>query len=113
MQNVLTHVRCAIDGDAVGTAEIKNGELSVRLILDLGMIARDALVLNDNVVAELATNVNNGFLDTIDLLSILWQLDSEPCRWDGDAWNGCWRYHWTTAQVRRGRACVRNSRKVL
>ena len=84
MQDMLTHMRCAIDGDAIGTAKIKNGELSIRLILDLGMVARDALVLNDNIVAKLATDVNNGLLDPIDLLPVLWQLNSEPCRWYGN-----------------------------
>ena len=39
LQNVLAHVRCAIDGDAIGAAQIENGELPICLVLDLGMIA--------------------------------------------------------------------------
>ena len=38
-QDVLALVRCAIDGNAIGAAKIKNGELPIELELDLSVIA--------------------------------------------------------------------------
>src|SRR5579875_2504978 len=77
---MLAHVRRIIDGDTVGAAKIKDDELPIGLIFDLSVIARDALVFDDNVIAQLTTYIDDRLFDAVYLLACLWQLDSEP-RW--------------------------------
>src|SRR5579884_401650 len=90
---MLPDMRDVVDDHAVHAAEIKDGELPV-LKLNLGMEAGDALVLDDNVVAALATDIDLCLLDAIDLMATLWQANGEPrgrqrlhgrreLRWDG------------------------------
>ena len=65
---MLAHIGCVVDGDAVGAAKVKNGKLAIRLVLDLGMVARDTFVFDYDVVAELTANVDNRLFDAIHLL---------------------------------------------
>ena len=85
VQRVLAQMGCAVHRDAVGAAEIKDDELPIRLIFDLSMVARDALVFDDNIITELATNIDDRFFDLVDLLTCLRQANSEPCRWHSPA----------------------------
>src|SRR5947209_6934818 len=80
---MLAHVRCAIDGDTIGAAKIKNGKLSIRLMLDLSMIARDAFVFNNDIITELTTDVDHRFLNAVDLVTSLGELNGKPSRRQG------------------------------
>src|SRR5437899_11218705 len=77
---MLAHVQFAIDGNTIGAAKIKNGKLSIWLILDLSMIARDAFVFNDDIIAELTTNVDHRFLNAVNLVTSLGELNRKPGR---------------------------------
>lgn len=69
---MLAHIGCVVDGDAVGAAKVKNGKLAIRLVLDLGMVARDAFVFDYDVVAELTANIDDGFFNLVVLVAGLW-----------------------------------------
>ena len=68
---MLAHIGCIVDGDTVGAAKVKNGKLAIRLVLDLGMIARDAFVFDYDVIAELTANIDDGFFNLVVLLASL------------------------------------------
>src|SRR6266567_50627 len=42
------------------------------------MIARNAFVFDNNIITKLTSNVDDQFLDLINLLTSLWQANSEP-----------------------------------
>src|SRR5437764_12140693 len=70
-QQVLAQMRCAIDGNAIGAAKIIDGKLPISLVFYLSMIARNTFVFNNDIIRELAPNVDNGFFDAVDLLARL------------------------------------------
>ena len=69
---MVAHIGRFVDGDAVGAAKVKDGELTIRLIFDLCVIARDTFVFNDDIIAELAAYINDWFFDLVGLLARLW-----------------------------------------
>ena len=76
-QDMVALIWRPIDGNAIGAAKIKNGELPIRLELDLSVISRDTLILNNNIVIQLAANFDDRFLNVIYLLAGLRQLDAQ------------------------------------
>lgn len=78
-QNVLTHLRYIIDRNTVSAPQIKNHKLSVWLKFDLRVIARDAFIFDDNIIAQLPTDIDDRFFNAIDLLTSLGQADGQPC----------------------------------
>src|SRR5579883_1131062 len=72
-QNVLTHLRYIIDRNTVSAPQIKNHKLSVWLKFDLRVIARDAFIFDDNIIAQLPTDIDDRFFNAIDLLTSLGQ----------------------------------------
>ena len=83
---MLPHMWCAVDANTIGASQVKNDELPIWMVLDLSMIARDALVLNNDIIAELTTNIDDRFFDAIDLLASLWKPDRQPGRGQSKRW---------------------------
>ncbi len=90
-QDMVTLIRRPIDGNTIGTAKIKKSELPIGLEFDLSMIARDALVLNNNIVIQLPPDFDDRFLDAIRLFASLGQAYTQGCLWHIDGrGHGLW-----------------------
>src|SRR4051794_20208253 len=72
------------NGYPIGAAQIKKGKLPT-LVFNLSVVARDAFIFNDNIVTQLAPNVNHRFFNAIGLLACLRKLNGKlgwRHRWD-------------------------------
>ena len=87
VQGMLAQMWRTVHSDAVSTTEVKDNKLSVWRELDLRVIARDAFIFNDNIVTQLAPNVNHRFFNAIGLLACLRKLDGKL------GWRHRW-HHW-------------------
>ena len=61
LQHMLAHVRCTVDSNSIRAAKIEDGEGAIGLKLDLGVITRDALIFNDDIITELTTDIDDRF----------------------------------------------------
>src|SRR5262249_37025097 len=66
----------AVDADAVCTAQIVEHELAM-LVADLGVIARDPLIVYDDVVGEVTPNVDHR-LSELERLAARGPIEREP-----------------------------------
>src|SRR5258706_4125235 len=73
-QRMLAQMWRTVNCDAVGTAKVKHNKLPIWGELDLRVIARDAFIFHNDIIAKLTPDIDHGLFYTIDLgrgLSIL------------------------------------------
>src|SRR6266487_187804 len=83
---MLAHIWRIINRNTISATKIKDGKLPIWLIFDLGMIARNLFVFDNNIIAELAAKVNNLLFDAVDSLFRIRQMDGEPGLRYGNGW---------------------------